>query len=384
MTEAGTRSDGGPGHVVVACDKFKGSLTAGQVLACIADGLRRADPDRGVETVVVADGGDGTLDAALSAGYERVPVTVDGPTGEPVETAYAVLDGVAVVEMADACGLVRLPGGELAPLTASSRGAGQVLAAALDAGVDRIVFGVGGSASNDGGAGMLQALGARLLDARGDDLPAGGGPLADLHTLDLSGLHPRLREVDLTLASDVNNPLLGERGAVAIFGPQKGADEAKREQLEAALTRFSSAVTAATGRDDTGRPGAGAAGGVGYAALAVLDADMRPGIELLLELTGFEQMLPGASLVITGEGSLDEQTLLGKAPAGVASAARAAGVPVVAVCGRALLTQEQAADSGIEHVYALTDLEPDPAVCMSDAGRLLVDLAEKVGREHPA
>lgn len=374
---------GGAGHVVVACDKFKGSLTAGRVLACIAEGLHRADPDRAVSTIVVADGGDGTLDAAFSAGYQRVPVTVDGPTGEPVQTSYALLGDVAVVEMADACGLVRLPEGELAPLTASSGGAGQALAAALDAGAERIVFGVGGSASTDGGAGMLQALGARLLDADGNDIAPGGGPLGEVASVDLSGLHPRLADVQLTLASDVNNPLLGPRGAVAIFAPQKGADQTQREQLEAALTRFAGLVTAATGRDDTDRPGAGAAGGVGYAAMAVLDADMRPGIELLLELTGFDALLPGATLVVTGEGSLDEQTLLGKAPAGVASAARVAGIPVVAVCGRSLLTAEQAAGSGIEHVYALSDLEPDPAVCMAQADRLLTELAEQVGREHP-
>lgn len=371
------------GHVLVACDKFKGSLTAREVLACIEDGLRRADGTREVRTVVVADGGDGTLEAAFSAGFERVPVRVDGPTGETVETAYALKDGTAVVEMADACGLVRLPDRELAPLTASSRGAGQALAAALDAGAERIVFGVGGSASTDGGAGMLQVLGARLLDADGNELAPGGGPLGDLARLDLSGLHPRLADVQLTLASDVNNPLLGQRGAVAIFAPQKGADEEQQQQLEAALTGFSTLVTQATGRDDTGRPGAGAAGGVGYAAMAALDADMQPGIELMLELTGFDAMLPGATLVVTGEGSLDEQTLLGKAPAGVASAARAAGIPVVAVCGRSLLTQQQAKDSGIERVYALTDLESDPTVCMAEADRLLRDLAEQVGRDHP-
>lgn len=372
------------GHVLVACDKFKGSLTAREVLECIADGLHRADPERAVRTVIVADGGDGTLDAAVAAGFRRVQVTASGPTGEPVETAYAVRDGVAVVEMADACGLVRLPGGKRAPLTASSRGVGEVLAAALDAGVERVVLGVGGSASTDGGAGMLQALGARLLDAQGQPLPAGGGPLADLATLDLSGLHPRLAQVHITLASDVNNPFLGPRGCVSIFAPQKGADAAQLEQLEKALAGFADKVTTATGRDDTGRPGAGAAGGVGYAALAVLRADMRPGIELLLELADFEEALVDAQLVVTGEGSLDEQTLLGKAPAGVAAAARAAGVPVVAVCGRSLLTPEAAAEAGIERVYALTDLESDPRVCMRQADRLLRDLAERVGREHPA
>ena len=232
-------------------------------------------------------------------------------------------------------------------------------------------MGIGGSASNDGGAGMLAALGARLLDAGGGELPDGGGALVDLAALDLSGLHPRLREVSLTVACDVNNPLLGESGAVAIFGPQKGAGEAERVVLEAGLARFASLVTEAMRRDDTGLPGAGAAGGVGYAAQAVLGAAMRPGVELVLELMGFEGLCEGASLVVTGEGSLDRQTLLGKTPAGEARAAQAHGIPVVAVCGRALLSAEDVAASGIAQVYALTDLEPDPAVCMSDAARLL-------------
>ncbi len=380
--ETNSESAPGAGHVLVACDKFKGSLTAREVLAHIAQGLHRADPERDVRTVVVADGGDGTLEAAFSAGYERVELQVDGPTGEVVETAYAVSEGVAVVEMADACGLVRLPAG-LEPMTASSRGVGQALAAALDAGVTQVVLGVGGSASTDGGAGMLQALGVRLLDDAGQELPPGGGALPRLASLDLSGLHPRVGQVAITLASDVNNPLLGAQGAVAIFGPQKGADEAQRAQLEEGLATLGRLVTQATGRDDTTRPGAGAAGGVGYGAMAVLGADMKPGIELMLALTGFTQLVHGAELVVTGEGSLDEQTLLGKAPAGVAAAARQAGVPVVAVCGRSLLSAQQAAASGIERVYALTDLEPDPAVCMRDAAALLIDLAERVGREHP-
>lgn len=380
--ETNSESPPGAGHVLVACDKFKGSLTAREVLAHIAQGLHRADPERDVRTVVVADGGDGTLEAAFSAGYERVELQVDGPTGEVVETAYAVSEGVAVVEMADACGLVRLPAG-LEPMTASSRGVGQALAAALDAGVTQVVLGVGGSASTDGGAGMLQALGVRLLDDAGQELPPGGGALTQLATIDLSGLHPRVGQVAITLASDVNNPLLGAQGAVAIFGPQKGADETQRAQLEEGLATLGHLVTEATGRDDTGRPGAGAAGGVGYGAMAVLGADMKPGIELMLALTGFTELVEGAGLVVTGEGSLDEQTLLGKAPAGVAAAARQAGVPVVAVCGRSLLSAQQAADSGIERVYALTDLEPDLAVCMRDAAALLIDLAERVGREHP-
>lgn len=373
---------GSAGHVVVACDKFKGSLTAREVVDAIVAGVTDARPGTSVRAVVVADGGDGTLEAALAAGYRRVPVTVSGPTGEPVASAYAELDGVAVVEMADACGLVRLPGGGLAPMTASSRGLGEVVAAALDAGLRTIVVGIGGSASTDGGAGMLTALGARLLDATGAPVGPGGGGLADLAAVDLSGLHPGLAEARITVACDVDNPLLGARGAAAIFAPQKGADAAQVAELDANLARLADVVGEQCGREHAERPGAGAAGGVGWAALAVLGARMRAGIDLVLDLAHFDEVLDGARLVITGEGSLDEQTLLGKAPAGVSRAARRAGVPVVAVCGRSLLTREQAADAGIEAVYALAEIEADPAVSMREAGRLLRRVAARLAEER--
>ena len=379
------------GHVVVACDKFKGSLTAAQVVAAIRAGVAAGATGREVRSVLVADGGDGTLAAAESVGFAHVPVTVAGPTGEPVASGYAVRDGVAVIEMADCCGIVHLPGGVKAPLTATSRGLGEMIRAALEdvgAGgeprVREIILGIGGSASTDGGAGMLAALGARLLDADGVPVPDGGGALADLASVDLSGLHPRLADVRLTLASDVTNPLLGERGTVAIFAPQKGAGVFEQAVLEAALGHFAALVTHAMGPDETELPGAGAAGGVGYAALAVLGAQMRHGVEIVLDLVGFDDALRGASLVITGEGSLDRQTLLGKTPAGVAAAARAHGIPVVAVCGRAVLGQAEAAEvraSGIQRIYALSELEPDPEASMRDADRLLRALAEQVARE---
>ncbi len=373
-------------RVLVAPDKFKGSLAASAVAAAIAAGLRRAAADLEVVQNPVADGGDGTLEAALDAGYERVPVRVSGPVGDPVDTAYAVRDGTAVVEMADACGLVRMPAGQLAPLTASSAGLGEVVRAALDADCATVVIGIGGSASTDGGAGMLGALGARFLDADGVDLPPGGGALARLDRVDLSRLHPALDRAELVLATDVDNPLLGPRGAAAVYGPQKGAGAADIEVLDAALAHLSQVLGTATGAGSRGHPaatlpGAGAAGGVGFAALAVLGASARPGIELLLELTGFLEKLPGAALVITGEGSLDRQTLAGKAPAGVAAAARAHGVPVVAVAGRCLLDRAELADAGISAAYALTDLEPDPARCMTEAEPLLERLSERVARE---
>jgi glycerate 2-kinase len=373
-------------RVIVAPDKFKGSLTATAVAASVAAGLRRAAPDLEVVQNPVADGGDGTLEAALDAGYERVPVRVSGPLGDPVDTAYAVRDGTAVVEMADACGLVRMPPGQLAPLKASSAGLGEVVRAALDAGCARVVVGIGGSASTDGGAGMLGALGARFLDADGVDLPLGGGALTRLDRVDLSRLHSGLDRAEVVLATDVDNPLLGPRGAPAVYGPQKGASPADIEVLDAALARLSQVLGTATGAGSRGHPaadlpGAGAAGGVGFAALAVLGASARPGIELLLELTGFHDKLPGTALVITGEGSLDLQTLAGKAPAGVAAAARAHHIPVVAVAGRCLLDSAELADAGISAAYALTDLEPDPARCMTEARPLLQRLSERIAEE---
>jgi len=368
-------------RVVVAPDKFKGSLTAAQVAARVAAGLTRAAPGVEVAQVPVADGGDGTLDAAVSAGYRRVPVRAESPTGEPVDTAYAERDGVAVVELADVSGLGRLPGGRPAPLTASSYGTGQVMRAALDAGCRRIVLGIGGSASTDGGAGMVQALGARLRDARDAEIGRGGAALAAVESLDLTGLHPALRQTEVVIASDVDNPLLGPRGAAAVYGPQKGASPADVAQLDAALARWAEAVHRATRVDTVGTPGAGAAGGVGFAALAVLGATLQPGIDLILDLVDFPAVLPGARLVITGEGSLDAQTLHGKAPAGVAGAARAAGIPAVAVAGRSLLSPAELEPAGILSAYALTDIEPDPDRCMTKAGPLLERLAAKIAAD---
>jgi glycerate kinase len=368
-------------RVVVAPDKFKGSLTAAQVAARVAAGLARAAPGTEVVQVPVADGGDGTLEAAVAAGYRRVPVRAEGPTGEPVETAYAERDGVAVVELADVSGLGRLPGGRPAARTASSYGTGQVIRAALDAGCTRVVLGIGGSAGTDGGAGLVEALGGRLAGPDGGEVGRGGAALAAVGSLDLAGLHPALATAEVVVASDVDNPLLGPKGAAAVYGPQKGASPADVAELDAALARWAGAVRRATGRDEAATPGAGAAGGVGFAALAVLGATVAPGIDLVLDLVGFGDALPGAGLVITGEGSLDGQTLHGKAPAGVAAAARAAGVPVVAVAGRCLLSPDALEPAGIRAAYALTDLEPDPERCMAEAGPLLERLAERVAAD---
>jgi glycerate kinase len=358
-------------------------LTAREVADRVAAGIAAVAGEVDVVRVPVADGGDGTVDAALAAGYARVPVTAQGPTGEPVDTAFAVRDGTAVVEMADVSGLRLLAPDRLAPRTASSYGTGEVVRAAIEHGCHTVVLGIGGSASTDGGAGMLTALGARLHDTTGAALAPGGGPLADLERLDLSGLHPGVARTRVVVACDVDNPLLGPHGAAAVYGPQKGADADDVAALDAALRRWADVVEEATGRPGVReRAGAGAAGGVGFAALAVLGAELRPGIELVLDLVRFADRLPGADLVVTGEGSLDEQTLHGKAPAGVAAAAGRAGVPVVAVAGRLALDPDRLRAAGIEAAYALTDIEPDLARSMAEAGPLLERLATRLAHDR--
>ena len=365
-------------HVVIAPDKFKGTLTAAQVADAVGAGLTANRPDVRVSPVPVADGGDGTLDAALAAGFTRVEATATGPLGGQISSAVGVRDKVGVVELASASGLVLVPDGQRDAMGATSWGTGDLLRAALDAGCTQIVLGVGGSACSDGGAGMLQALGARLTDADGRELALGGGPLSNLADVDLSGLDDRLRDVQLVLATDVDNPLLGDDGAAAVYGPQKGASADDIELLEAGLRRWAELVDPDTAR----RPGAGAAGGVGYAAMAALGCDVRPGIEVMLELTDFHSLLDDAALVVTGEGSLDRQTLSGKAPAGVAEAARHRGVPVVAVCGQCQLSDEELRSAGIDAVYALTDDQPDLERCMAKPLPILRRLGAQIATDR--
>jgi glycerate 2-kinase len=381
-------------RIVIAPDKFKGSLPAAEVAAALAAGLRDALDQAGAQaeliTIPVADGGDGTVDAAVAAGFTRVPVTATGPTGQPVSTGYARRDDLALVELATVCGLERLPGGRLEPLVSSSYGVGEVMRAALAAGARELVLALGGSASTDGGAGMLQALGARVLGPQGEPLGRGGGALGDVTGLDLtelvlsglvlSGLDPAAGAAQVTLAVDVQNPLTGPDGAAAVFGPQKGASPEQVARLDDALRRWAGLVAGATGHDWSQAPGAGAAGGVGFAALAVLGAQQRSGIDMILDLVGFDAALDGADLVVTGEGSLDTQSLAGKAPVGVARAAAARGIPVVAVAGRSTLTSEQARAAGITAIHPLSGLEPDLARSMAGAAALL----ERIARDQLA
>jgi glycerate kinase len=371
--------------VLLAPDKFKGTLTAAQAAAHLAAGLERARPGLRTVRLPVADGGEGTVEAAVAAGYRRAEAEVAGPAGPRVRAAFASRDGTAVIESAQAAGLARLPGRVPAPLTASSRGVGELIAAAADSGARRIVLGLGGVACTDGGAGLLAALGARLLDESGAELPPGGAALARLDRIDLSGLRP-LAGAEVVVATDVDNPLLGEHGAAAVYAPQKGASPSDVACLERGLARWADVAERALGQVSRDRAGAGAAGGLGFAALAFLGATVRPGIEVMLGLLSFADQLPGARLVITGEGALDAQTLRGKAPAGVAraTAAHAPGVPVIAVAGTCSLSAGQLRSAGFARAYALADLEPDPARSREQAGPLLEELAGWVARDWVA
>jgi glycerate 2-kinase len=364
-------------RIVLAPDKFKGTLTAAEVAQFLAAGIRTRQPDVDLVTVPVADGGDGLLEAFQAAGFGRVPVDAADALGTVRPTYFVRRAEAAVVELAAVTGLAPLAD-RRAPLTASSRGVGEVLAAAFDAGCRRLVLGVGGSASTDGGVGMVQALGARITDAAGGDVGPGGLGAAAATRVDLSGLHPALREATIEVACDVDNPLTGPHGAATTYGPQKGADADDVRHLDAAMESWADVVAAATGADRRAEPGAGAAGGVGFAAAAILGARLRPGAALVLDLVGLTDALVGADLVVTGEGSLDEQTLHGKAPAGVAAAARAAHVPSVAVAGRCTLPESSWRRAGFDAVYTLVDEAEDPQEAFTDAGRLLRVIGARV------
>jgi glycerate kinase len=319
-------------RVVVAPDKFKGSLDAAGVAAALAAGVRDVIPDAVLELVPMADGGDGTIDAFLAGGAVARSVRVSGPLGDPVDAVYAREGELAIIEMAAASGLALL-GKRRDPRRATTRGTGELLRDAMDGGARRIVLGIGGSATTEGGAGALAALGARFLDAAGAALEPLPDALARLVRVDLSALDARLATLDLAIACDVDNPLLGPAGAATIYGPQKGATPQDVAFLDGVLARLADAMTAATGRDLRDLPGAGAAGGLGWALASACCARLERGVELVADVRGLQRALEGADWCFTGEGRIDAQTLRGKVVDGVAALARAARVPVVAFGG---------------------------------------------------
>lgn len=328
-------------RVLIAPDSFKGSLDPLAVADALRIGWQRARPLDSIRLIPLADGGEGTLEAIKHSGAEwsELPAHARDPVGNQMRATFLRRGDEAIVELATASGLALVPEADRDPMAASTFGTGLVLAAAVGLGARRIVLGLGGSATTDGGSGLLVALGARFLDERGQEVPPGGGALRRLARADLSEIAPVLKEVSLTIASDVTNPLLGERGAAAVYGPQKGASKRQVLELEAALANYADVLEAATGRAIRSAPGAGAAGGTTAGLLAVADRfasfEIRPGVEVLMELTGFEAALADCDLVLTGEGRVDEQTGFGKTAAGVARRAQEANKRCIAFCGGA-------------------------------------------------
>ncbi len=370
--------------IVIAPDSFKESLTAAQVAAALTEGLRKVLPDADIVSVPMADGGEGTLVALTGASGARMEiVTVNSALGEPLTARYGILaDGrTTVIEVAEAIGLDKVPADRRDPKSTSSYGVGQMILICLDCGLRRFVIGLGGSATVDGGAGMLQALGLNFLDSAGTPLPVPltGGRLADIAALDVSGLDPRLAETRFDIACDVDNPLCGTKGAAAVFGPQKGATPADVVYLDHGLRHLYDLLEDVFKDSVAERPGAGAAGGLGAAFLLVLQGSLRAGVEVVMDAIGLERLLVGATVVVTGEGRVDEQTLSGKAPTGVARLARSLGIPVVAVGGGLEAVQTLWKSGVFDAVEAAVARPCSLADALRDAYPNLVDAGVRLG-----
>ncbi len=367
--------------ILIAPGAFKHSLSASAAATAIERGLRRAGINTGLQQLPIADGGNGTLDAFLARGGERVSLTVDDPLGRPVKVAFGLLpDGeTAVIEMALASGLELLTDAERDPLRASTFGTGQLMRAALERGAKRLIVGMGGSATVDGGAGCVEALGVRLLDAGGEPITRGGGGLADVATVDTSGLDPRWQDTRVIIASDVENPTLGDEGAAAVFGPQKGASPQQVATLEANLRHFFTVVSQQTGVDVRETVGGGAAGALSAGIMAFIGGEIESGIDLLLQHNRFAEALDGASLVITGEGQMDEQTIYGKGPVGVARLAAEQGVPTVALVGGLNVDDAVLHEAGIHAVLPIVDKPMPLADALTNADALLQRAALRLG-----
>ncbi|EIZ2211348.1 glycerate kinase [Cronobacter sakazakii] len=367
--------------IVIAPDSFKESLSAMDVAKAIEAGFREIYPQAHYVCVPMADGGEGTVEAMVAAtGGQIITTPVTAPLGNNVDGFFGLLgDGeTAVVEMAAASGLHLVPTAQRDPRITTSYGTGELILAALERGVKAIIIGIGGSATNDGGAGMMQALGARFLDGEGRELAPGGAALTRLERLDLSALDPRLAQVSVTAACDVDNPLCGEKGASAVFGPQKGATPAMVTELDAALRRFGEQLEAATGKAIISAPGAGAAGGMGAALLGMLNAELRPGIEIVIESLGLAQAVRDADLVITGEGRLDSQSIHGKTPVGVARVAKQFQRPVVAIAGSLTPDYQIVHEHGIDAAFSVIDRIVTLQEALDDAERNLRVTAHNV------
>ncbi|CAM3788739.1 glycerate kinase [Xenorhabdus thuongxuanensis] len=342
--------------IVIAPDSFKESLSALQVAQAIEQGFKEIYPQADYIKLPMADGGEGTVESLVAAtGGKRIVCTVTDPLGQPVKAFFGLLgDGkTAVIEMAAASGLHLVPMEQRNPLITTSYGTGELILAALEQGVHKLILGIGGSATNDGGAGMMQALGANLLDGDSRILPFGGAALTRLEGIDLTNLDPRLRQVELIVACDVNNPLCGEQGASAVFGPQKGATPEMVKSLDSALRHYGMKIESLTGKSVIDAAGAGAAGGMGASLLGCLGARLQSGIEIVIETLKLEAAIQGADLVITGEGRLDSQTIHGKTPIGVARVAKKSGIPTIALVGGMSRDYHVVHQHGLDAVFSI-------------------------------
>ncbi len=370
-------------NIIVAPDSFKGSLTALQAADAITQGVRDVMPDAEIVAIPLADGGEGTVEALVLATKGRIlRAEVSGPLGEPVEASFGILgdDVTGVVEMAQAAGLYLVPAERRNPLVATTYGVGELMRAALDLGCRRLIVGLGGSATSDGGAGMAQALGVRLLTEDGGELKRGAAALMSLDRIDLSGRDQRLEEVTIYAASDVTNPLCGPEGAAAVYGPQKGASPQMVQMLDRALAHLARIVERDLETEVRELAGAGAAGGLGAGLVAFCGAQIRSGASLVLQLLNFEEHLESADLVLTGEGRLDRQIEFGKALSGVAMLAEKHGVPVVAFTGDLAEDEDKLAERGIHAVVPITSGPTDEETAIAHAGDLLQAAAERAMR----
>ena len=368
--------------VIVSPDSFKGSLSATQAAEAIGAGVRRVTPDADIVLVPLADGGEGTVEAFVTAvGGRILPVTATGPMGAPVDAFIGLLDdGTAVVEMAAASGLTLVPDDRRNPMLTTSYGTGELIMAALDAGCSNLILGIGGSATNDGGIGMIQALGGRFSDASGNEVGLGARELIRIRSIDLSNLDCHLKQTPITVACDVENPLSGPNGASAVFGPQKGATPAMVDQLDAGLRNLAEVIRRDMGIDVENTPGAGAAGGMGAAALAFMGGRLESGIEIVLRVARFDSVLDGAAVVFTGEGRVDSQTLQGKVINGVLKASSARHVRVIVLAGGVEPKGYELMNHGAAAVLGITDRPMSLAQARERAGELLCRAAESAMR----
>lgn len=369
--------------IVISPDSFKGSLSATRAAKAIGAGVQSALPDAQLVLIPLADGGEGTVEAFVTAvGGRVVPAAATGPLGGRVEAFLGVLDDgkTAVIEMAAASGLTLVPDDRRNPMLTTSFGTGELIKSALDLGCDRLILGIGGSATNDGGVGMVQALGGTFKDETGDQVGFGGKELAGIRSIDTSNLDPRLKRTSITVACDVENPLTGANGASAVFGPQKGATPEMVAALDAGLRNLAEVIRRDLGIEVETIPGAGAAGGMGAAALAFLGAELKPGIEIVLDAAHFHEKLDGAAVVFTGEGRVDSQTLGGKVINGVLRAARGRGVPVVVLAGDIQPEGYGLIDAGATAVLSIVDRPMSLAEAQERAAELLERAAEQAMR----